>query len=51
MRVGQSRVSWAGTVAVVLAASLFSTTGTIVKHLLQGYSLLLHHIDFGELSF
>lgn len=39
MRVGQSRVSWAGTVAVLLAVSLFSTTGTIIKHLVQGHSL------------
>lgn len=39
MRVGQSRVSWAGTVAVLLAASLFSTTGTIIKHLVQDYAL------------
>lgn len=39
MRVGQPRVSWAGTVAVLLAACFFSTTGTIIKHLVQNYAL------------
>ncbi len=28
-----------GTVAVLLAASLFATSGTIIKHLIQGYGL------------
>jgi drug/metabolite transporter (DMT)-like permease len=32
-------VSWIGTVLVLLAASLFATTGTIIKHLIQGYGL------------
>ncbi len=30
---------WAGTIAVLLAASLFATSGTIIKHLIQGYGL------------
>ena len=39
MREAQSRVSWAGTVAVLLAASLFATTGSIIKHLIQDCAL------------
>jgi len=39
VRAGQPRVSWAGTVAVLLAACFFSTTGTIIKHLVQDYAL------------
>lgn len=39
MRESQPGVSWAGTVAVLLAACLFSTTGTIIKHLVQDYAL------------
>ena len=31
--------SWVGTIAVLLAASLFATSGTIIKHLIQGYGL------------
>ncbi len=30
---------WAGTIAVLLAACLFATSGTIIKHLIQGYGL------------
>jgi len=30
---------WAGTLAALLAASLFATSGTIIKHLVQGYGL------------
>ncbi len=30
---------WAGTIAALLAASLFATSGTIIKHLVQGYGL------------
>ena len=30
---------WVGTVCVLLAASLFATSGTIIKHLIQGYRL------------
>ena len=33
------RGPWAGTIAVLLAACLFATSGTIIKHLIQGYGL------------
>jgi DME family drug/metabolite transporter len=33
------RSPWVGTISVVLAASLFATSGTIIKHLIQGYHL------------
>jgi len=36
---GQLRVPWVGTIAVLLAACLFATSGTIIKHLIQGYGL------------
>jgi DME family drug/metabolite transporter len=35
----QPRGPWAGTISVLLAASLFATSGTIIKHLVQGYGL------------
>ena len=35
----QPRGSLAGTLAVLLAACLFATSGTIIKHLIQGYGL------------
>jgi len=30
---------WVGTIAVLLAACLFATSGTIIKHLIRGYGL------------
>lgn len=33
------RSPWIGTISVLLAASLFATSGTIIKHLIQAYRL------------
>jgi len=33
------RGPWVGTIAVLLAACLFATSGTIIKHLIHGYGL------------
>jgi DME family drug/metabolite transporter len=35
----QRRGPWVGTIAVLLSSSLFATSGTIIKHLVQGYDL------------
>jgi len=35
----QLRGPWAGTVAVLVAGSLFATSGVLIKHLVQGYGL------------
>ncbi len=35
----QLRGPWAGTIAVLLAGSLFATSGVLIKHLVQGYGL------------
>jgi DME family drug/metabolite transporter len=35
----QFRGPWVGTVAVLVAASLFATSGVLIKHLVQGYDL------------
>jgi len=35
----QPRGPWVGTIAVLLSSSLFATSGTIIKHLVQGYGL------------
>ena len=35
----QPRGLWIGTIFVLLSSSLFATTGTIIKHLVQGYGL------------
>ncbi len=35
----QARGPWVGTICVLLSSSLFATTGTITKHLVQGYGL------------
>jgi DME family drug/metabolite transporter len=36
---GQLKGPWAGTIAVLLAGSLFATSGVLIKHLVQGYGL------------
>ena len=35
----QLRGPWVGTVAVLVAGSLFATSGVLIKHLVQGYGL------------
>jgi drug/metabolite transporter (DMT)-like permease len=35
----QSGRPWVGTISVLLAGSLFATSGVIIKHLVQGYGL------------
>jgi len=38
-RIRGYRGPWIGTIAVLLAASIFATSGTIIKYLIQGYRL------------